>query len=208
MRRWKFLFFASIACGVILTILTSWASAFWLEYQPFTYDSVDIPSWVRRVPESWPSAPDEQTTHYQFSFGDCFRQMNMLQSLDSDFELYDYRYGWPMSAMSYQVTSRWNPVDGQVTQRMGWLSDGIPLPRHHPDRRLPLRPDAIPFAINTLFYACVTLSLVIGFTRFSQWMRSSLRASRGHCRKCGYTLAGLPSCPECNTPAPPRTITQ
>lgn len=69
---------------------------------------------------------------------------------------------------------------------------------------LPVAPQWPGFLINTLFYA----SLAWGFSTFIARLIKQSRVRRGLCPKCKYELATLPTCPECNTPAPPRTIPQ
>jgi len=61
-------------------------------------------------------------------------------------------------------------------------------------RRIPLTPIPAGFAINTLFYTAI---LALPLSVFP--IRRHLRARRGRCPKCGYTLAGLGAapCPEC-----------
>ena len=194
-----------ILCGLLTTVLTSWASAYWLNPQNYTITSNDNNAWVKRVPSSWPRSCDPPTTIYHFSFAQCYWQTNRLYSLDHDFVLWDYRFGWPMNAMSYQITFHWNRVDGNVDQRMGWLADGIHLHRKsHPDWRLPLCPDPIPFVINTLVYSVFYLLLVGGLTVLLRLIKKRTRTRQGQCLKCGYDLAGLESCPECYTPSPQK----
>lgn len=78
------------------------------------------------------------------------------------------------------------------------------LPWNHRSKKLALRPLPAHLAINTAFWGLLAWASLRGPSRIRRWNRNR----RGLCRTCGYTLAGLPTCPECNTPAPPRTIPQ
>jgi hypothetical protein len=57
-------------------------------------------------------------------------------------------------------------------------------------------------ALNTLFYASIAAVPVL----LVPALRRRHRRLRGRCVACGYTLAGLPTCPECGVAASPRVL--
>jgi hypothetical protein len=60
---------------------------------------------------------------------------------------------------------------------------------------VPLMPFWPGLLADGLLYAILVGSLVLGLAAARRW----LRLRRGQCLRCGYTLAGLPKCPECGT---------
>jgi len=111
-----------------------------------------------------------------------------------------HRTGWPMLAMRTESDwmldpaawrSAWQPPD--------WLMQGVyPVFLTRPP--LPLRPEPMGFAVNTVFYA-VLLWLPFWGTRLVRRVR---RVRGGLCLGCGYSRAGLSGgavCPECGAAA-------
>ncbi|MEZ6243553.1 MAG: hypothetical protein R3B57_10985 [Phycisphaerales bacterium] len=111
--------------------------------------------------------------------------------------------GWPMLSLR---------LDGVQSDRYagasGWLArtwiGGLEAPLRlvgggggygvylWPDR-LPVRPVPLGFVVNSVVYAALVFVMAPMPRRARRWWRGR----RGKCRRCGYTLAGLESCPEC-----------
>lgn len=112
-------------------------------------------------------------------------------------------YGWPTQ---YAV------VSGDALRKTNVLIPGLQdwfpfLKRGNVGlaRSIPITPIWPQYTYNTLFWA--SIFFVIAFV--PRLLRHYRRARRNACLHCGYTLAGLPKCPECGTIArPPAAATQ
>jgi hypothetical protein len=103
-------------------------------------------------------------------------------------------YGWPRVAMS-SVIARGGAVKVGVVWRLeqdSMLTAALPT-RIHPSG----------FLINTAVYTAMLSAVTFTFAglfRGVRFTRKHLRRARGLCTRCGYELAGCPTCPECGTP--------
>jgi len=110
--------------------------------------------------------------------------------------------GWPMPALLMTDEIRVTPPTSNtrmVVQHLPSWAWTIPEKLGYPQRWLPLRPIAVGFLVDTLFYAALFLLGVTGVRSARRWDRSR----KGLCWACAYSRAGLSSgapCPECGSP--------
>ncbi|MEQ8770179.1 MAG: hypothetical protein RIB60_06690 [Phycisphaerales bacterium] len=114
----------------------------------------------------------------------------------------DIAAGWPLLALHAEIAGPTYDDTFQERARGGVL---VPIPwtsRPSTYTRAVMRPQYIlvpltpiwsGLVINTLFYAAVLFVLI----HTGRLMRSGWRAGRGGCPSCGYSLAGVDTCPEC-----------
>lgn len=77
-----------------------------------------------------------------------------------------------------------------------------------PDVVLSIHPLWPGFIVNTFFWSSVLFALINTPRWIVKAIRNHRRARRGACLRCGYTLAGLPKCPECGTHVPSTTLSR
>lgn len=105
--------------------------------------------------------------------------------------------GWPLYCLSREDawtrdpatrTLLFPPTSDWLTNREGY--------------QMPIRPIPLGLALNTLFYAFIAAVPIL----LVPALRRRHRRLRGRCVACGYTLAGLSTCPECGVAASPRVL--
>lgn len=119
--------------------------------------------------------------------------------------------GWPLPAMQWTAydESRFFetlPAQRETSLRVAW-KHGLPqwsmrALATSDERRLPLRPTAAGFLVDTALFTAAAWWAAEWFSRAC----ASRRARKGACPRCGYDLAGhadhTAACPECGTPRP------
>lgn len=176
--------------GVVLTVGVAWGIATWPLGPSVELRSAHKADVEWTIPEAgkWPSSCWESVD----TRGPGVRVISRSWQMRTE---YRRSTGLPMYSLDLYLWSR--PIQGAsmgISPSKG-LIGGVknPLKRERIWRRLPLRPIWSGFAINTLFYAC--LSWLVLFAPFA--VRRHLRGRRGACGRCGYDLANLDACPEC-----------
>ena len=117
---------------------------------------------------------------------------------DSEYSYWEGRAtGWPFLSLSSLV---FTPA-GELLPRTSWQLRIQPPPHKNLNDpsggTIPLRPIPLGFAANSLLFALPFALVPLTFALF----RRMKRHRTGHCKACGYSLAGLPPqtpCPECN----------
>ena len=111
--------------------------------------------------------------------------------------------GWPLSCFRDRLMPRSSSMDGAYDHESGLLLPGVfRLARTEP-QYLPAGVIAVPFAINTIFYAAILWLLIPG--HFA--LRRFLRLRRGLCPKCAYPIGKSSVCTECACELPRRAGT-
>lgn len=121
---------------------------------------------------------------------------------DSKYEFWEGRAtGWPMLSLSSLV---YVPA-GELLPRASFQIPAQPKSGTVSGSRqinfLPMRPIPLGFTVNSLLFAIpFTIPPIL-----AALYRRRNRFRAGHCKSCGYSLAGLPPntpCPECNSSPP------
>ncbi len=107
--------------------------------------------------------------------------------------------GWPLRTLDWSVPKH-------ASGRSSIYREGLRFPgtmawlRVAPDRRVPLRPLWLGFAVNTLFFAIVAASVWTPIVA----LRRYFRCRRGQCPACGYPVGVSGVCTECGRAVSPR----
>lgn len=198
--------FLCICTGVAITVLSAWAFSFSLDGMPRSgKPSVTIPSHWIVIPENdWPSLPETHYAQHSFAYEyvDQVAQQSNIRIIVTRTS-----FGWPFLSMMYLEMSRWDADSGYAQEELGLLSSGFRVPRGWPQPHvgtLAIRPRFPGFVYNTLIYAIASFilwRLLAGLIAIS---KSNRRKRNNACLACGYTLAGLTTCPECGTQSIPE----
>lgn len=203
----------SMICGLLLTVLTSWALAVFGVFTKgelvATYDKRNTRVPVSLVPDGW----DPRSWHYFTGFGmrrdlvsECEwmgSTLGMTMDGRPQRTVVHLRVGFPMLAMTwYDYHSEMRSKGGRSLAE--WCALGVPLgmqakvtpTRWRVEPRLPLRPLWLGFAVDAAAYSLLAWGAITGV---GAWRRSR-RRSRGLCVACAHSLVGLAICPECGTP--------
>jgi len=118
--------------------------------------------------------------------------------------VYVHSFGWPWHggigrAITQRNSSGWSGFNNDALVDVPFRSTFV---------RFPLVPIWSGLLANTLFYAAITLAMLVGVRLFRTRCRRN-RRNRGHCIACAYELGkGVNVCPECGlavgayTPSP------
>jgi predicted RNA-binding Zn-ribbon protein involved in translation (DUF1610 family) len=121
--------------------------------------------------------------------------------------------GWPLPAMQWttgESPGPWTPARWKDLTLAGAWRGGLPQPTMRAlamgdERRVPVRPVPVGFAVDVALFAAASWWGVEWWTR----ARTRRRLARGACVGCGYDLQGLTaestSCPECGRARSSRT---
>lgn len=189
--------------GVLATVGVAWAIVIFVRPKPGAGPDIDPPAkWPGAVPDGWPSPNGAYRWPgwgYRFECvystylgrGPNGKQMVLGRALPH------VRVGWPLRCLDLSWIEEEDMSTVFTPGLAGLFVNGIPSPietRHVADRdRLPIRPMAMGFGADAVFYALLAW---LPFGAFVG-MRTVIRARAGRCLTCGYQLADLAQCPEC-----------
>jgi len=215
MKRLAKLVSASIVLGLLTTIMTSLLiAAYWPAgwiYPQSRFRQLETIEWMIPVPDDWPTTGDI-TTVTQGSIGMQFYSQGLHKYTDESTSTYYIKrisHGWPFAALSryeagsYVWTSR-NEIDALMPNQewMRGVRFKLPFAADHAEL-LPTVP-SVGFIANSTLFACF-YTMIMFLIIFA---KSKLKTKRGLCSQCAYPLENLKTCPECGTPADPRTMVQ
>ncbi len=206
MKRRLFKLVLFLLLGAVVNVAVAWTCAqghtdyMNSEEHPPSLD--DLRWWNERAPQGFPLQPVGAADSY--GFGLTFALLWELE-WEVHHTLGDnamrFRAGLPMRSMEQSVwveRSKRLVVEQDLARIPLWWSSN--------DVLVPLRPLLLAFAVNSLFYAIVSASVLASIVA----LRRVIRRRRGRCIKCGYDLRGAEHevCPECGAqPSRQRTGT-
>lgn len=197
---------ASLFLGAVLTICTAWSCVMWVSGR-----------WVPPpTPESYNTNFDNTATIDVFGFSG--EELWGARGSDDYFKqwwgsgLSKRRAGFPFKALQSEVQAfhdqklvalqGWNLPTSELFRR-GYPTSKLPPWLHaQRERRLPFVPMFPGILINTIFWGSFSWLALSGL----DVLRRRGRTKRDLCVSCKYTLAGLETCPECNTPAKQKSL--
>jgi hypothetical protein len=214
---WAVLVSALLAAGAIVNIAVAWACILWQtrygEVQGVlhwgdmgrTIERHELGDIARAIKPAWPSEVLDDRSANMWVYEERARGVIVAAVHCFSQELATVCCaGWPMISLdccwvAQDDSLRWGVHLDELpewTRRAGTPYWASVLPHV----ALPLRPDPLGFATNTILYAALLAPL--GFACRGAWrrVRGTLRFRHGHCPKCGYDMSGLPKgvvCPEC-----------
>ncbi len=212
-----------LGLGAVLNVAVAWACAIW---PPVCRDPSAIPS--QHPPEVLGGAkgrsarqPGYVDTASGFGYTEYFTGISMRSNVASPAANNDRlgstgrtdpwtlwspytdpqaaTAGWPLRALDWSIRKH-------AAGRSSIYREGLRLPDTMawlgvaPDRRVPLRPLWLGFAVNTLFFAIVAASVwtpIVALRRYS-------RRRHGQCPACGYPVGVSAVCTECGRAVSPR----
>lgn len=212
----------SLLLGVATTIAVSWLAAIFADLSGFDFlpsPNTASTAYLRHVPPSdwtvrtWLVRSGLAIRHDLVS--ECVWMGSLLGTSPSTAPNRTREVvsvGWPLPAMQWTAhdESRFfesPPSSRETSLRLAW-KHGLPQWSMRAlstgdERRLPLRPTAAGFILDTALFTAAAWWAVEWLTR----LRTARRARRGACRACGYDLSGHgiigAPCPECGAERPP-----
>jgi hypothetical protein len=201
---------ALLVAGAVLNVLVAWAAVL-RPSDPSKWKLQEVKptrGWFGEAPPAWPQPQREYSGRtYGVTMGTRSAQLQEQSSVQI-FTMGALDSGWPLrclrvrervhvSVIATGMTLKSNPVGTTLPEP--WWQRGIRVRdvTYGLRSRLPTRPLAFPFLINTISFAIAVGMLVAG----TGAVRRVVRRRRGKCVACGYDVRGLPVCPECGKPA-------
>ena len=182
--------------GVVLTVTVSWSiAAGWTLRFVWSEPSNREPGFIKEADRPLGFMSDDRRIGgrlQRWSSGNA-------QSVDEEVRRFDS--GWPMYALYFGCDYSNGSGVGVLRLPRGWV-----LPHHGmhcPDAQgqwrmlLPAKPLPLGFLVNTVLGGASVWLLFFA----PRSIRCSIRRRRGQCEKCGYSIHGVQSCPECGRPA-------
>ncbi|OAB57643.1 hypothetical protein AY599_07345 [Leptolyngbya valderiana BDU 20041] len=124
-------------------------------------------------------------SHFKMTSHDPRPEYAAIASDDPDLWVMCIRAGWPLHAAQGRS---WSTTTSNNEQ---FLPEPVPFGR---DWTLPVGPIWLGLLGNTIFFAAITLALLVGL----RLVRTRRRRARGRCVACNYELGeGIGVCPEC-----------
>jgi hypothetical protein len=194
----------TLICGLLLTIASAWLAAAFsdttqgklhsLEHEP----AVAIPAYIG-APQDW----HLRTWHECWGPGLRYDLVSECEWMGSTLGMSEHTApnrtlqrmttGWPLPAMQWDSSTIANAWIGGVPLADRPAIGGLVA------RRLPIRPLPLRFLLDSVSFALAIFALVTTV----HGLRTARRRRRGLCTHCGYSLSGLPTCPECGSAIPP-----
>ncbi len=197
-----------VACllGAVMTVVVAWGCATWAHTGSDDFD-YDVPGpgerygLDSRVPGDWVTGTWLRHRGFGIEY-DWVSEMVWMGSLPGmmgdrqNRTFHRVAVGWPLHAMEW-VCDRDVRLDPRGAGQSVWLRGFKPIRAGRigwtGDRRLPVKPLMLGFAIDAAVYGVAVWSLIWGW----RLVRAKWRVRGGRCPACGYDLAGLDGCPEC-----------
>ncbi|MCH8823339.1 MAG: hypothetical protein IH984_07510 [Planctomycetes bacterium] len=212
MKRRLFKLVLFLLLGAVANVAVAWGCALWSGTNPeqsISSNHVDLGFGPARVSNQvWKfhksHLTSERSSVYEvFESGIDFgfeayriRSLESLESPDRQLVTNALHVGWPSASLAayYTFYYRESDTDSGLDPIMEEQKSGILLIVGE-DRWIPVRPLWPGFATNTILYAAILWTFILG--PFS--VRRMIRIKRGLCIKCGYDLRGTSGedCPEC-----------
>ncbi len=204
MRRRLFTLAICLLLGAVVNVAVAWGCALGHtdymnnEKHPPALD--DLRWWKERAPQGFPLQPVGAADSYGFGL-----TFTLLWELEWEVHhtlgdnAWRFRAGLPMRSMEQSVwveRSKRLVVEQDLARIPLWWSSN--------DVLVPLRRLWLAFAVNSLFYAIVSASVLASIVA----LRRVIRRKRAHCIKCSYDLRGAEheTCPECGAVCGPSTV--
>ena len=201
MTQYARILVAFLLLGALTNIAVSWACVWftrktqWVEVPPPPVKRAD--GWLWKPPAGWPERAQEPESMRRP--GVTLVRVVHWQPRRTAHQMHSIRSGWPWNAME----SRWESPSQQAPVESSY-DFGIQVvsgSRFGYGVSLPLRPIPRPFVLNAIAY-----SMLGGVPWYlMRVVKRRVRATRGHCTSCGYSVIGLERCPECGAPAASRS---
>lgn len=212
---------ALIIAGLLLTFVTSWASA--IAFRPFQFDLVQLHTreldrdgfrWPGPTPERWlQTHPLQDATPrktWMAAPGQLRIQTSKGEWQTGQASYTQFVWGFPLPAMhadealfAATTITKANPNDASTLHR------GIDFYGISPSRgrslaiaTFPLLPWWPGFILNTIFWTLIAAWIARLF-RFARWGKY---LSRGQCPKCKYPIGATPVCSECGFAVPGELV--
>ncbi len=197
----------SLVAGALLTLLTTWAPAFFAHYTHGDVHSADEdlrldPAVLSTCPIAVPGGWTIRT--WNWSAGPGVRRDTLSECiwLGSTLGAMEWTApnrtrtvissGWPLRTAEYIEFDRDMPPD-LTRAPASWFRFGVPIVHW---RRLPLHFYPLALVINLAFWTGLAYAIAAGFRA----IRSRHRHRQGLCTACAYPLSGVSVCPECGEP--------